>query len=143
MKFWQAVTWAETDQLVEIAKFAEDLGFHGVMTGDHALYPKEMRPDYPYSDTGYPPQTAESAYPDQWAIFGAMAAVTTNLVISALDHVMEYGDQPGIEDSEKAIGNCMDTDALLMSRFMLKRYGHLFKTRNAPVPVVRINWSKA
>ena len=79
MKFWQAVTWAETDQLVEIAKFAEELGFHGVMSGDHALYPKEMRPDYPYSDTGYPPQTAQSEYPDQWALFGAMAAVTKQI----------------------------------------------------------------
>jgi DhnA family fructose-bisphosphate aldolase class Ia len=66
-----------------------------------------------------------------------------NLVISALDHVMEYGDQPGIEDSEKAILRCMDTDALLMSRFMLKRHGHLFKSRNAPVPVVRINWTSS
>ena len=66
-----------------------------------------------------------------------------NLVISALDHVMEYGDQPGIEDSEIAIRNCMGTDALLMSRFMLKRHGDLFKKRSAPVPVVRINWSSA
>jgi len=66
-----------------------------------------------------------------------------NLVISALDHVMEYGDQPGIEDSEKAIMNCMGTDALLMSRFMLKRHGHLFKRRSAPIPVVRINWTSS
>jgi DhnA family fructose-bisphosphate aldolase class Ia len=66
-----------------------------------------------------------------------------NLVISALDHVMEYGDQPGIEDSEQAILRCMDTDALLMSRFMLKRHASLFKSRNAPVPVVRINWSSS
>ena len=26
-----------------------------------------------------------------------------SLVISAIDHVMEYGDQPGIEDSRNAI----------------------------------------
>ena len=66
-----------------------------------------------------------------------------NLVISALDHVMEYGDQPGIEDAEKAIMNCMGTDALLMSRFMLKRHGHLFKRRSSPVPIVRINWTSS
>ncbi len=29
-----------------------------------------------------------------------------NLVISALDHVLEYGHQPGIEDARKAIKNC-------------------------------------
>ena len=66
-----------------------------------------------------------------------------NLVISALDHVMEYGDQPGIEDPAKAINNCMGTDALLMSRFMLKRNWQLFTKENSPVPVIRINWSSA
>ncbi len=79
MKFWQPITWAETDQVVEIARFAEEVGFHGVMSGDHALYPEELRPDYPYSDTGYPPQTADSEYPDQWALFGALAAATSRL----------------------------------------------------------------
>lgn len=66
-----------------------------------------------------------------------------NLVISALDHVMEYGDQPGIEQSEKAIMNCMGTDALLMSRFMLKRHHDLFAKRDTPVPVVRLNWTSS
>jgi alkanesulfonate monooxygenase SsuD/methylene tetrahydromethanopterin reductase-like flavin-dependent oxidoreductase (luciferase family) len=38
MKFWQAITWSETDQLLEIARFAEELGFHGLMSGDHAVH---------------------------------------------------------------------------------------------------------
>ena len=66
-----------------------------------------------------------------------------NLVISALDHVMEYGDQPGIEDAGRAIQNCMGTDALLLPRHMLKRHWDLFSDVNAPMPVVRINWSSA
>jgi class I fructose-bisphosphate aldolase len=66
-----------------------------------------------------------------------------NLVISALDHVMEYGDQPGIEDSAKAIRNCYGTDALLLSRFMLKRHPDLMASADAPLPVVRINWSSS
>ncbi len=64
-----------------------------------------------------------------------------NLVISALDHVVEYGDQPGIETAAPAIGNCLDTDALLLPRFMLKRNWKLLAGVNAPSPVVRINWS--
>lgn len=79
MKFWQAVTWAETDQLIDIAKFAEELGFHGLMTGDHAVYPESIVPDYPYSENGLPPMQPEDEYPDQTAIFGAMAAVTQRL----------------------------------------------------------------
>lgn len=66
-----------------------------------------------------------------------------NLVISALDHVEMYGDQPGIEDAGKAIRNCMGIDALLLSRFMLKRNWELFAVENAPMPVIRINWTSA
>jgi DhnA family fructose-bisphosphate aldolase class Ia len=66
-----------------------------------------------------------------------------NLVISALDHVMEYGDQPGIEDPAAAIKNCMGTDALLMSRFMLGRNAGLMGVSQAPLPIVRINWSSS
>jgi DhnA family fructose-bisphosphate aldolase class Ia len=66
-----------------------------------------------------------------------------NVVLSALDHVMEYGDQPGIEDAGEAIRNCLGTDALLLPRHMLKRHWDLFGEKNAPMPVVRINWTSA
>tara|TARA_R110002049_G_scaffold110858_2_gene259973 strand:+ start:3254 stop:4126 length:873 start_codon:yes stop_codon:yes gene_type:complete len=79
MKFWQAITWAETDQLIEIARFAEEVGFHGLMSGDHAVYPESIAPDYPYSDSGMPPMQPSDEYPDQTAIFAAMAAVTQKL----------------------------------------------------------------
>ena len=64
-----------------------------------------------------------------------------NLVISAIDHVMEYGDQEGIETSRKAIEKCLGTDALLLSRYSLLRNGDLFASKSAPVPVIRINWT--
>ncbi|HEY6131797.1 MAG TPA: TIGR03619 family F420-dependent LLM class oxidoreductase [Halioglobus sp.] len=79
MKFWQAITWAETEQLIEIARFAEALGFHGLMSGDHAVYPESIAPAYPYSDNGLPPMQPDDEYPDQTAIFAAMAAVTHRL----------------------------------------------------------------
>lgn len=66
-----------------------------------------------------------------------------HLVISALDHVVEYGVQQGIEDARKAIENCITTDALLLPRFMLKRNWDLFGKTNSPSPVVRINWSSS
>jgi probable F420-dependent oxidoreductase len=79
MKFWQAITWAETDQLIEIAQFAEEMGFHGLMSGDHAVYPESIAPGYPYSENGLPPMHPDDEYPDQTAIFAAMAAVTSKL----------------------------------------------------------------
>lgn len=66
-----------------------------------------------------------------------------NLVISALDHVMAYGVQEGIENAEAAIKNCITTDGLLLPRFMLKRNWNLFSDNNTPVPIVRINWSSS
>ena len=66
-----------------------------------------------------------------------------SIIISALDHVMFYGDQPGIEDARKAIENCQATDALLLPRFMLKRNWDLFGDKNSPTPIVRINWSSS
>lgn len=79
MKFWQAITWAETGQLIDIARCAEELGFHGLMSGDHAVYPEAIASQYPYSDTGMPPMQPSDEYPDQTAIFAAMAAVTRTL----------------------------------------------------------------
>jgi len=66
-----------------------------------------------------------------------------NLVISAIDHVMEYGDQQGLDNPLKALGNCMGTDALLMSRFTLKRYWEHLAAPGSPIPVIRINWSSS
>lgn len=79
MKFWQSITWAETEQLLDLARHAESLGFEGIVGADHALYPKTMAAGYPYSETGYPPQNADSEYPDMWTSCAAMAAVTTRL----------------------------------------------------------------
>lgn len=66
-----------------------------------------------------------------------------NLIISALDHVMFYGDQPGIEDARIAIENCKATDGLLLPRFMLKRNWDLFGEADSPMPIVRVNWSSS
>ena len=88
MKFWQAITWAETDQLIEIARFAEEMGFHGLMSGDHAVYPESIVPNYPYSKSGVPPMQPDDEYPDQTAIFAAMAAVTSKLLFTCGVYVL-------------------------------------------------------
>ncbi len=66
-----------------------------------------------------------------------------NLIISALDHVIAYGDQPGIENAREAIKNCMATDALLLPRYMLEKNWDFFVGKNSPVPIVRLNWTSS
>ena len=54
MKFWQHLPFTEVDQLVEVARIAEEVGFHGVLLGDHALFPADIQSTYPYSRDGRP-----------------------------------------------------------------------------------------
>ncbi len=88
MKFWQMVPWVETEQLVEIAKFAEAVGFHGVMNADHAIYPEMMKAPYPYSPTGKPLMSPDWPYPDCWTTIAAMATATTKLRFSTAVYVL-------------------------------------------------------
>ena len=88
MKFWQALTWIEPDQLIETARFAEEVGFEGCMLGDHGVYPRDIAAAYPYSADGLPPMRADADYPDCWATLGAIAAATTRLRLTVGVYVL-------------------------------------------------------
>jgi probable F420-dependent oxidoreductase len=79
MKFWQNISWVEADQLAEVAVIAEQVGFHGVMNSEHLFLTKTTQSHYPYSADGKMNHALDYAYPDVWASFSAMAAVTTRL----------------------------------------------------------------
>jgi probable F420-dependent oxidoreductase len=79
MKFWQSVAWVEPEQLVAVARFAEELGFEGIINADHAVYPETVRARYPYAADGRPPMCAGDPYPDCWVSIAFMAAATTRL----------------------------------------------------------------
>ena len=66
MKFWQAVSFAEPDQLREIAMIAEDVGFEGILISDHMFYPGDYEARYPYSEDGkLDGFTADTPWPDE------------------------------------------------------------------------------
>lgn len=88
MKFWQSLAWAEPEQLVPLAQFAEELGFHGVLNADHAVYPEQVLAPYPYSADGKPPMNASDPYPDCWVSIAFMAAATTRLQFSTSVYVL-------------------------------------------------------
>ena len=88
MKFWQMLTWMEPEQMLDVARHAELLGFEGVMLGDHAVYPRDVAASYPYSPDGKPPMQADAWYPDCWASIGAMAAFTQRLRFSVAVYVL-------------------------------------------------------
>lgn len=80
MKFWLSlVAVREMEQLPELARFTEQLGFHGLMVGDHLLWPAHITTRYPYSPDGkifVPPDTP---WPDPWVLFAHLGALTTQL----------------------------------------------------------------
>ncbi len=95
MKFWQALSFTETDQLIAIAKICEDVGFYGAFVSDHLAVPEQIDSKYPYSEDGHPPFGGETEFPEPWATISAMAAATTRLhfttaiYLAALRHPLE------------------------------------------------------
>jgi len=79
MRFWQALSFTEVEQLVGLARICEELGFHGVFVSDHVYFPEKLASRYPYSPDGRPPFGPETEWPEPWAAISAMAAVTTRL----------------------------------------------------------------
>lgn len=101
MKFWQNISWSEADQLVEIARCAEEIGMHGVMNSEHLFLTKQTSSRYPYTPDGKMNHALDYDYPDVWASFAAMAAVTAKLRFSSsvyllpLRHPIEVAKQAG------------------------------------------------
>jgi probable F420-dependent oxidoreductase len=80
MKFWLSlVAVHETEQLPQLARCAEELGFHGLMVGDHLIWPAHIATRYPYSPDGkifVPPDTP---WPDPWVLFAHLGALCPRL----------------------------------------------------------------
>ena len=79
MKFWQAISFMEPDQLVGVARAAEEAGFHGLLLADHLFFPATLVSKYPYSEDGAPMFDGRTPFPDPWTTIAAMAAVTQRL----------------------------------------------------------------
>ena len=79
MKFWQAVAFLDTDQLLDVARITEAAGFHGITVSDHVFYPARLTSPYPYSPDGSPIWAPSTPWPDPWVLIGAMAGATATL----------------------------------------------------------------
>ncbi len=80
MKFWLSlVAVRETEQLPDLARCAEDLGFHGIMVGDHLIWPSDIKTPYPYSPDGKIFVPEDTPWPDPWVLFAQLGALTQRL----------------------------------------------------------------
>ena len=75
-----------------VGKAAEDHGFESVWMPEHLVFPAEMPPTYPYTETGMPPVTPDTPLFDAWVVLGGVATATerlrlaTNVFILPLRH---------------------------------------------------------
>ncbi len=88
MKFWQSLSFSEPEQLVEIARICDEVGFEGVLVSDHLFYPEKLASRYPYSPDGRPGFTPQTPWPEPWSVIGAMAAVTTRLRFATMVYIL-------------------------------------------------------
>ncbi|MBW2385634.1 MAG: TIGR03619 family F420-dependent LLM class oxidoreductase [Deltaproteobacteria bacterium] len=91
MRYWLTLVQVpESDQLVDIARFAEQVGFHGISVADHLVMPTQIESRYPYTEEGEIFWPLDAPWPDPWVTLGAMASVTqelglaTNIYLAAL-----------------------------------------------------------
>jgi probable F420-dependent oxidoreductase len=90
MKFWMATAFAETDQVLPLARAADKAGIHGITVSDHLFEPQQRVSKYPYSADGAPPFAPDAAWPDPWVLIAAMAGATerihftTNIYVAPL-----------------------------------------------------------
>ena len=92
MKFWQSLAFVELEQMVELAKFCEELGFHGVSYGDHLVTTREQVDEYLYQDSGNILWNPDTHWPDPWVVTAALAQATTNLHFLSTIYILPMRD---------------------------------------------------
>ena len=84
MRFHQAVAFLETDQLLDLCRATDALGYSGIYLSDHIFFPRKLESRYTYSpyDDGSPIWSPETDWPDNFCLISAMAAVTQQLTFT-------------------------------------------------------------
>jgi probable F420-dependent oxidoreductase len=68
-----------TDELVPIARAADELGYAALAIADHVVDLEKIATPYPYEDDGSRRWGHDTEWPDPWVLVGALSAVTTRL----------------------------------------------------------------
>lgn len=68
-----------TEELVPIARAADELGYAAMAIADHVVDLETIRTPYPYEADGSRRWDTETEWPDPWVLVGALSAVTTRL----------------------------------------------------------------
>ncbi|HEX7095592.1 MAG TPA: TIGR03619 family F420-dependent LLM class oxidoreductase [Acidimicrobiales bacterium] len=89
MRYWLCVMFEDNSQLLDIARAAEEIGFHGIAVADHVAVPHGFRSVHPSGENPFVPTTN---FPDPFTTIAAMAAVTTRLHFLPYVYVLPLRD---------------------------------------------------
>ena len=92
MRFWQSLAFVEIEQMPELARFCEELGFYGVSYGDHLVTTKNQADEYLYQDSGNVFWNPETHWPDPWVVTAALAQATTTLQFMTTIYILPLRD---------------------------------------------------
>jgi probable F420-dependent oxidoreductase len=79
VKVYVSTGFLPTDEIVALAKAADELGYDGLGVPDHVVNFAELKTPYPYTDDGSRRWSEFTDWPDPWVLAGALAQCTTRL----------------------------------------------------------------
>jgi probable F420-dependent oxidoreductase len=91
MKYTCSVAMGPVNELIDIAKTAEEVGFDAIALPDSLFYMEQQSADYPYTPDGSRMWNADTPWVDPLIAAGAMGAVTSTLQFYT--NVMKLGSR--------------------------------------------------
>jgi probable F420-dependent oxidoreductase len=79
VRFAISTAFLPADQLVTIARRADELGYDALTLPDHVMDLEELATPYPYTPDGSRRWSFDAEWPDPWVLIGALSTVTTRL----------------------------------------------------------------
>jgi probable F420-dependent oxidoreductase len=79
MKFGMALFGISPRHYGEAARVAEENGFESVWLPEHLVFPADMPPTYPYTESGLPAVNPATALYDPWVVLGYLAHATESI----------------------------------------------------------------
>ena len=92
MKYWQSLAFVEMDQILPLARFAEELGFHGITLSDHLITSQAQADRYLYSEDGDVLWHPDTPWPDPWIMATSIAQATSQLEIMTCVYILPMRD---------------------------------------------------
>jgi probable F420-dependent oxidoreductase len=95
MKFGTMIMGASFRVMPEVAAIYEENGLESLWMPEHLVFPAEMPPLYPYTESGYPVVNPDTPTYDPWVVLAYVAAATerirlaTNVYILPLRHPLQ------------------------------------------------------